>query len=193
LTDRSDDLIKKEKKKNLDKKSNELTDKESCNDPLQKPEKGLSENELLAEIEALKDKLLRAQAEIQNVRKVATQEVTRARLYGIDSLAREFLIVGDNIQLALKTCEDDVDSSAIKEGLELTLKSFEDSLQTVGVLPVDPYEDNFDPQKHEAISVIEDNKKKPNTVVDVVQRGFTIQERILRPAKVVVTKKVEKD
>mgnify|MGYP003751293515 CR=1 FL=1 len=193
MTDRSDDLIKKEKKKNLDKKSNELTDKESCNDPLQKPEKGLSENELLAEIEALKDKLLRAQAEIQNVRKVATQEVTRARLYGIDSLAREFLIVGDNIQLALKTCEDDVDASAIKEGLELTLKSFEDSLQTVGVLPVDPYEDNFDPQKHEAISVIEDNKKKPNTVVDVVQRGFTIQERILRPAKVVVTKKVEKD
>ena len=186
-------MIKKEKKKNLDKKSNELTDKESFNDPLQKPEKGLSENELLAEIEALKDKLLRAQAEIQNVRKVATQEVTRARLYGIDSLAREFLIVGDNIQLALKTCEDDVDSSAIKEGLELTLKSFEDSLQTVGVLPVDPYEDNFDPQKHEAISVIEDNKKKPNTVVDVVQRGFTIQERILRPAKVVVTKKVEKD
>ena len=163
MTDRSDDLIKKEKKKNLDKKSNELTDKESCNDPL------------------------------QNRRKVATQEVTRARLYGIDSLAREFLIVGDNIQLALKTCEDDVDSSAIKEGLELTLKSFEDSLQTVGVLPVDPYEDNFDPQKHEAISVIEDNKKKPNTVVDVVQRGFTIQERILRPAKVVVTKKVEKD
>ena len=56
-----------------------------------------------------------------------------------------------------------------------------------------PYGDNFDPQKHEAISVIEDNKKKPNTVVDVVQRGFTIQERILRPAKVVVTKKVEKD
>ena len=193
MTDRSDDLIKKEKKKNLDKKSNELTDKESCNDPLQKPEKGLSENELLAEIEALKDKLLRAQAEIQNVRKVATQEVTRARLYGIDSLAREFLIVGEYIQLALKTCEDDVDSSAIKEGLELTLKSFEDSLQTVGVLPVDPYEDNFDPQKHEAISVIEDNKKKPNTVVDVVQRGFTIQERILRPAKVVVTKKAEKD
>ena len=58
MTDRSDDLIKKEKKKNLDKKSNELTDKESCNDPLQKPENGLSENELLAEIEALKYKLL---------------------------------------------------------------------------------------------------------------------------------------
>ena len=73
------------------------------------------------------------------------------------------------------------------------MKSFEDSLQNVCVLTVDQYEDNFDPEKHEAISVIEDNKKKPNTVVDVVQRGFTIQERILRPAKVVVTKKVEKD
>ncbi|SVB79100.1 uncharacterized protein METZ01_LOCUS231954 [marine metagenome] len=186
-------MIKKEKKKDLDLKSNELKDEESCNDLLQEPEKGLNENELLAEIETLKDKLLRTQAEIQNVRKVASQEITRARLYGIDSLAREFLIVGDNILLALKTCEDDVEASAIKEGLELTLKSFEDSLQTVGVLPVDPYEDNFDPEKHEAISVIEDNKKKPNTVVDVVQRGFTIQERILRPAKVVVTKKVEKD
>ena len=185
-------MIKKEKKKDLDIKSNELKDEESCNDLLQEPEKGLNENELLAEIETLKDKLLRTQAEIQNVRKVASQEITRARLYGIDSLAREFLIVGDNILLALKTCEDDVDASAIKEGLELTLKSFNASMQTAGIKSVEPKGEVFNPEHHEAISIIEDEDEKENIVIEVIQKGFTIQERILRPAKVIVSKKPKK-
>ena len=193
MKDKSEDLIKKEKKKDLDKKSKEVEDENTSNDLLPDSEKDLNEKDLLlAQIGSLEDKLLRAQAEIQNVRRVASQEVTRARLFGVDSLVREFLVVGDNIQMALKTCEDNADTGAIREGLKLTLKSFEDSLQTVGVAPLDPYKENFDSEKHEAISVIEDNKKEPNTIVEVVQRGFTIQGRMLRPAKVVVTKKQKK-
>ena len=81
---------------------------------------------------------------------------------------------------------------AIREGLELTLKSFEVSLETAGIIPINPKQEAFDPEKHEAISVVEDNKKDPNTIIKVIQRGFTIQDRILRPAKVIVTKKTDK-
>ena len=70
-----------------------------------------------------------------------------------------------------------------------TLKSFEESLKTAGISPLNPIGEIFNPEKHEAISVVEDDKRKPNTVVEVVQIGFTIQERMLRPAKVVVPKK----
>ena len=73
----------------------------------------------------------------------------------------------------------------------MTLKSFEGSLETAGILPLNPEKEPFDPKKHEAISVIEDDKQEANTVIEVIQRGFTIQNRILRPAKVVVTKKPE--
>ena len=143
-------------------------------------------------VDELKDQLLRAQAEVQNVRRVAGQEITKARLYGVESLAREFIAVGDNIQRALESCGEEAEISSIKEGLELTLKSFEGSLETAGILPVNPKKESFDPEKHEAISVVEDDKQEANTVIDVIQRGFTIQNRILRPAKVVVTKKPEK-
>lgn len=186
-------MIKKEKKKGLDQNRKETEDENASEDLLEGTKKDLINKDLLlAQIKGLEDKLLRAQAEIQNVRRVASEEITRARLFGVDSLVREFLVVGDNIQMALKTCEDAAEIKAIREGLELTLKSFEDSLETSGVLPLDPDKENFDPEKHEAISVLEDNKKEPNTIVEVVQRGFTIQNRILRPAKVIVTKKTEK-
>ena len=147
---------------------------------------------LLAQIEELNDQLLRAQAEIQNVRRVAREEVTRVRLFGVESLAREFISVGDNLQRALDSCLEENDVKVIREGLELTLKTFEGSLETAGIIPVNPEKEKLDPEKHEAISVVEDNKKEPNTVIEVIQRGFTIQDRILRPAKVVVTKKTDK-
>jgi len=147
---------------------------------------------LLAQIEELNDQLLRAQAEIQNVRRVAREEVTRVRLFGVESLAREFISVGDNLQRALDSCLEENDVKVIREGLELTLKTFEGSLETAGIIPVNPEKEKLDPEKHEAISVVEDNKKEPNTVIEVIQRGFTIQDRILRPAKVVVTRKTGK-
>jgi molecular chaperone GrpE len=100
--------------------------------------------------------------------------------------------VGDNLQKALESCNEKAEIDSIKEGLKLTLRSFEDSLETAGIVPLSPDGESFDPERHEAISVVEDDKKEPNTVIDVIERGFTIQNRILRPAKVVVTKKPDK-
>ena len=186
-------MIKEKKEKDFKK---EIEDKkESSKEDFEELDKDLDEKELLlAQIEELKDNLLRVKAELQNVRRVSREEVTRARLFGVESLSREFILVGDYLEHALETCINinEANIEAIREGLELTLKSFEVSLETAGIIPINPKQETFDPEKHEAISVVEDNKKDPNTIIKVIQRGFTIQDRILRPAKVIVTKKTDK-
>ena len=145
------------------------------------------------QIEDLQEKVLRAQAEVQNVRRIAAQEVTRARLYGAESLAREFLSVGDNLQRALDSSEDATDLDSMKEGLELTFKSFESALKSAGITSIDPVGENFDPEKHEALSLVQDESREENTVIEVVQKGFMILDRVLRPAKVIVSKKIDKN
>jgi len=190
LLDRRINLSNKEKENGLDQEEDLLDEQVDESD--EKPVEEEAELSLEQQVEDLKDQLLRAQAEVQNVRRVAGQEITKARLYGVEYLAREFVVVGDNLQRALESCNEKAEISVIKEGLELTLRSFEGSLETAGIVPINPDGEAFDPEKHEAISVVEDDKKEPNTVIDVIQRGFTIQNRILRPAKVVVTKKSDK-
>ena len=145
------------------------------------------------QIEDLEEKVLRAQAEVQNVRRIAAQEVTRARLYGAESLAREFLSVGDNLQRALDSSEEATDLNSMKEGLELTFKSFESALKSAGITSIDPAGENFDPEKHEALSLVQDESREENTVIEVVQKGFMILDRVLRPAKVIVSKKIDKN
>ena len=190
MLDRRINLSNKEKENGLDQEEDLLDEQVDESD--EKPVEEEAELSLEQQVEDLKDQLLRAQAEVQNVRRVAGQEITKARLYGVEALAREFVTVGDNLQRALESCNEKAEISVIKEGLELTLRSFEGSLETAGIVPINPDGEAFDPEKHEAISVVEDDKKEPNTVIDVIQRGFTIQNRILRPAKVVVTKKSDK-
>ena len=160
-----------------EKDSSEITEKDE-----QKPEDKIKE---------LEDQLLRAKAEVQNVRRIAAQEVTRARLYGIESLAIEFLAVGDNIERAITSCEGEEDASNIKEGLELTLKAYESSLKASGIEPIDCVDQYFDPEKHEALSVLEDDDLEPNSIIEEIQKGYSILDRTLRPSKVIVSKKSE--
>ena len=153
-------------------------------------EAALSEEEKIKDLE---DQLLRAKAEVQNVRRIAAQEVTRARLYGVESLAKEFLSVGDNIERAIASCEEDQDMSSIKEGLELTMKAYESSLKASGIESIDCEGQSFDPEKHEALSVIEDDSLESNSIIEVIQKGYSILDRTLRPSKVIVSKKSEEN
>ena len=143
-------------------------------------------------IKDLEDQVLRAKAEVQNVRRIAAQEVTKARLFGVEALAKEFLSVSDNLERAVISCEDSEEINVIKEGLELTLKSLKSSLSSAGIKAIELNDKSFDPERHEAISVIEDDTLEQNTIIDVVQKGYTIMDRILRPSKVVVSKKSQK-
>ena len=140
------------------------------------------------QVKELEDQLLRAKAEVQNVRRIAAQEVTKARLFGIESLAKEFLSVADNLERSIDICSEE-ENPVIKEGLELTLKNLESALKSSSIEPIDLTTKDFDPEKHEAISLLEDDTLEPNTIIDVVQKGYTILDRTLRPAKVVVSRK----
>ena len=173
-------------------KNNGINKDESIDSEKENPEELESEEEspsLEEEIESLKDQVLRAKAEVQNVRRVAEQEVRKARLYGVESLAKNFLSVGDNLERAIESLNDDSKPEDLEEGLKLILKSYEDALETGGIISIDPKGEPFNPEQHEALSVIENEDLEPNSIIEVIQSGFMIQDRVLRPAKVIVTKK----
>jgi molecular chaperone GrpE len=173
-------------------KNNGINKDESIDSEKENPEELESEEEspsLEEEIESLKDQALRAKAEVQNVRRVAEQEVRKARLYGVESLAKNFLSVGDNLERAIESLNEDSKPEDLEEGLRLILKSYEDALETGGIISIDPKGEPFNPEQHEALSVIENEDLEPNSIIEVIQRGFMIQDRVLRPAKVIVTKK----
>ena len=173
-------------------KNNGINKDESIDSEKENPEELESEEEspsLEEEIESLKDQVLRAKAEVQNVRRVAEQEVRKARLYGVESLAKNFLSVGDNLERAIESLNDDSKPEDLEEGLKLILKSYEDALETGGIISIDPKGEPFNPEQHEALSVIENEDLEPNSIIEVIQRGFMIQDRVLRPAKVIVTQK----
>ena len=173
-------------------KNNGINKDESIDSEKENPEELESEEEspsLEEEIESLKDQVLRAKAEVQNVRRVAEQEVRKARLYGVESLAKNFLSVGDNLERAIESLNEDSKPKDLEEGLRLILKSYEDALETGGIISIDPKGELFNPEQHEALSVIENEDLEPNSIIEVIQRGFMIQDRVLRPAKVIVTKK----
>ena len=182
-------LNKDTKEQNQEKEENTAEEEVSLDieeyDSIEVPEE-ISQEEIIKDLE---DQLLRAKAEVQNVRRIAAQEVTKARLFGVESLAKDFLSVADNLERAIESCGEEEQFLSVKEGLELTLKSLEGSLNSSSIEVIDTSNKNFDPEKHEAISLIEDDSLDTNTIIDVVQKGYTIMDRTLRPAKVVVSKK----
>lgn len=140
-----------------------------------------------------KDEVLRVQAEMQNLRRRTEQDVEKAHKFGQERLVMELLAVMDNLERALQVGMDREDESvkALLEGVELTLKSFVDCLGRFSVEQVDPLGEPFDPQLHQAISMQENANVEPNTVIVVMQKGYTLHGRVIRPAMVLVSKAPE--
>ena len=137
-----------------------------------------------------RDAALRAQADAQNVQRRAEQDVERARKFALEQFAKELLAVVDNMERALEATaghDDDV-VKPITEGVELTLKSFLAALKKFNVEVVDPQGEPFDPNLHQAMSMVENNDVEPNSVIAVMQKGYTLNGRLLRPAMVMVSK-----
>ena len=156
---------------------------ESETDELEESNEG-SDEERIAELE---DTILRLRAELDNSQKRSVVEVEKAHKYGVERLLLELLPVVDNLENALKNLSKDV-SDSDKEGIELTLKSFESALDKFGISPIYPISEDFDPIQHEAVSVVKDGKHADNKIVEVMQKGWRLQERVIRPARVVVIK-----
>jgi molecular chaperone GrpE len=137
------------------------------------------------------DKYLRACADLENFRKRAERERVEYLKYANEALIKELLIVSDNLCRALEHAETTTDLTALKEGVEMTLKGLNDVLARFGVSEVQAQGCAFDPNVHEAVSVQESDQAEDNAVVNVAQKGFLLHDRLLRPAMVVVNRRPE--
>lgn len=134
------------------------------------------------------EKAVRAVAELENFRKRAERDVANAHRYGLEKFIVALLPVIDSLEQALQMTAQN-DQPDMHEGLTLTLKMFLDILNKQGVLSIDPIGELFNPEEHEAMSMQEDPTALPNTVVMVFQKGYKLNDRVIRPARVIVAKK----
>lgn len=137
-----------------------------------------------------KDQALRTAAEAQNVRRRAEQESDKARKFALEKFVKELLPVVDSLEKALEAMGEDA-TEVHREGVAMTLKMQQDVLEKFGVEQVDPHGEPFDPQVHEAMTMVPNPDMEPNTVMDVIQKGYVLNGRLARPAMVVVSKKAD--
>lgn len=144
---------------------------------------------LAAAFESAKEQSLRSQADAQNARRRAEQDVEKAHKFGLEKIVNDLLPVVDNLERALAAIDQNNESfAAVIEGIQLTHKSFVDALARHQVIAVNPQGEPFDPQLHQAVSAVPNPDVEPNTVINVFQKGYTLSGRLVRPAMVVVSK-----
>ncbi|HZX33480.1 MAG TPA: nucleotide exchange factor GrpE [Rhodocyclaceae bacterium] len=131
------------------------------------------------------DAWLRAKAEAENVRRRAQEDISKAHKFAVEKFAGELLAVKDSLEAALASKEQTVEN--LQSGVELTLKQLVSAFDKSGLKEIDPAGEKFDPHRHQAIGMVEADQE-PNTVVTVLQKGYLIAERVLRPALVMVAK-----
>jgi len=192
-------------KQGSDNNGNEnITDEQNAHDEAarssasaEQGDQGLTLEEALVKLDAAeqeaaraKDDLLRVQAEMQNLRRRSEQDVEKAHKYGQEKFAAELLTVVDNLERALEAAKDSENEQvrAIYDGVDLTLKSFVDLFGKFNITAIDPLGEPFDPLRHQAMTMQENGEVEPNTVIAVMQKGYGLHDRVLRPAMVMVSK-----
>lgn len=144
--------------------------------------------ELQQKINTLGEQLLREQAEMQNVRRRAQRDIESAHKYALEKFSGELLSVVDNLERAIDAIDESNESQkSVAEGLELTLKTFIEVLAKYNVEAVEPEGQPFDADLHQAVSTVPNKDVEPNTVINVFQKGYTLNGRLIRPAMVVVS------
>ncbi|KXJ57804.1 MAG: molecular chaperone GrpE [Neptuniibacter pectenicola] len=142
----------------------------------------------VAEVESLKDQMLRTHAEAQNVRRRAEQDVEKAHKFGVEKFANEMLPIVDSLERAIEAFGDDEALQPMREGVEMTMKMFLSGLEKFKMEQVNPLGETFDPALHQAMSMVDAPDAEPNSVIAVMQKGYTLHGRLVRPAMVVVAK-----
>ncbi|MFZ6674848.1 nucleotide exchange factor GrpE [Undibacterium sp. Xuan67W] len=161
---------------------------ESVNDAAQDADASEAENETLAQLEAkvleLQDAFMRAKAEGENIRRRAQEDIAKAHKFAIEGFAEAMVPVKDSLEMALKVETPSIES--LKEGVEMTLKQLSAAFEKNRLLEINPVQgEKLDPAKHQAISMVP-AEQDANTVVAVLQKGYTIADRLLRPALITV-------
>jgi len=177
-----------EESKPVDTPANEAAPEES-----QEPEGGeallLQLEDARAKADEHWEQCLRLQAEMENTRRRAERDVEHAHKFGLEKFALELLPVKDSLELGLQAAEsDDANVEKLREGTALTLKMFATALEKFGIQEVDPLGEPFNPELHQAMTMQESREQPPNTVTAVMQKGYLLNDRLLRPAMVMVAK-----
>ena len=150
---------------------------------------GARVQELEEQLAAAKDQSLRAVADLQNVRRRAEQDVEKAHKFALEKFSSDLLPVIDSLELALAhSSAEDEQVKKIREGVELTLKMFQDTLKRYNLEAIDPHGQPFNAEHHQAMAMQESAEVEPNSVLNVFQKGYLLNGRLLRPAMVVVSK-----
>lgn len=143
---------------------------------------------LAEQVAGLRDQLLRSAAEIENVRRRAQRDVENAHKFAVEKLINDLFPVIDSLEKAVETAAATQGAEPIAQGVELSLKLFADTLTKSGVEQVDPLGEPFDPQVHEALAMVPNPDAEPNSVMEVMQKGYVLNGRLVRAAKVIVAK-----
>jgi molecular chaperone GrpE len=144
-----------------------------------------------ADVQRALDQALRAQAEAENTRRRAQRDVDNAHKFALERIARELLPVADSLERAVdaaRTSGAEGAAAAIADGVTLSLKMLLDTLARAQVLQIDPTGAPFDPKFHEAVAMVESSTAEPGSVLEVLQKGYTLNGRLVRPARVIVAK-----
>lgn len=133
------------------------------------------------------DQLVRSRAEMENIRRRTERELVNAHKYALEKFAQELLPVIDSMEMGVAAAMDEnADVSKLREGTEMTLKMFETAIDKFGIKSVHPHGESFNPEHHQAMTMIDSAEHEPNTIIDVMQKGYLLNERLVRPAMVVV-------
>ncbi len=151
------------------------------------PEQQIEALEIM--VQQAQEDVLRAKAEEQNSLRRASLDVDKARKYALESFVKELLPVVDNLERALSSIDmEEGGSEAVVEGVELTLKTLLAALEKNRVQAIDPEGESFNPEQHQAMAMVENADIEPNSVIEVFQKGYELNGRLIRPAMVVVSK-----
>lgn len=156
---------------------------QSAAEPAFNPETKIAELEKA--LEEAKAQVLYVKAEGENIRRRATEDIDKARKFALEKFSGELLAVKDSLDAALAI--ENADVVSFKNGMELTSKQLLSVFEKFNIIEINPVNEKFDPNKHQAISALE-SELEPNTVISVLQKGYTLNERVLRPALVMVAK-----
>jgi len=135
-----------------------------------------------------REQFLRTAAELENVRRRAARDVENAHRYGVERFAREMLAVLDSLEMGREAARGAGEGGAVAEGMDATLRLLVSVLEKFGVTPIEAEGQPFDPEAHEAIMTQPSAEAQPDTVISVVQQGYRIHDRLLRPARVIVAR-----
>jgi len=171
-----------------------LEDEHKGEEKLESPEKNADSLEAQLEQAQAKatenwDQYLRAKAEMDNLRRRNSKDVENAHKYGIEKFVNELLPVMDSMAMGLAV--EEASAESLREGMELTMNMLVKMMEKLGIEEIDPLNEKFNPEKHQAMTMQPNADVEPNTVIAVMQKGYSLNDRLIRPAMVMVSKAVE--